>query len=103
MGIDLHTLALDLRRCSSYFANELWEKVDPELWKKTRNPWLILQTLSDIRKKELEQDKAFSSLLKSHLERREKDLQASNWFEKTHGKTISIAYFSMEFGVVLNM
>ncbi len=99
MGIALHTLALDLRRCSSYFANELWEKVDPELWQKTRNPWLILQTLSDARKKELENDKAFSWLLKSHLERREKDLQASNWFEKTHGKHISIAYFSMEFGL----
>lgn len=99
MGIDLHTLALDLRRCSSYFANELWNKVDPDPWQKTRNPWLILQTLSDTRKKELEKDQAFSSLLKSHLERREKDLQASNWFEKTHGEKISIAYFSMEFGL----
>ena len=99
MGVALQTLALDLRRSSSYFANELWEKVDPQLWKKTRNPWLILQTLSDARKKELEKDQSFSALLKSHLERREKALQASSWFEKTHGKKGTIAYFSMEFGL----
>lgn len=99
MGIDLYTLALDLRRSSSYFANELWETVDAELWHRTRNPWLIHQILSKKRRKELAANKNFQQLLETHLARRKKDLESSNWFSKTYGKKITIAYFSMEFGL----
>lgn len=96
MGIKgLETLALDLRRSSSSYANELWEAVDPDLWQQTRNPWMILQTLSHERVKELEKDQTFQTLLKTHLEKREESLNASKWYQ---GKT-SIAYFSMEYGL----
>ncbi|QVL56988.1 MAG: alpha-glucan family phosphorylase [Simkaniaceae bacterium] len=92
---ELYDLALDLRRSSSSYANELWESVDADLWNRTRNPWMILQTLSDKRLKELENAPSFQKLLKSHMERHEKALKTPKWFK---GKT-TIAYFSMEFGL----
>ncbi|MCB1109369.1 MAG: alpha-glucan family phosphorylase [Chlamydiia bacterium] len=99
VGVALYHLALDLRRSSSFHANELWEAVDAELWQKTRNPWLILQTLTKSRQQELKKDKTFVSLVQKHLERQKVSLETSNWFEKTHGKSMTIAYFSMEFGL----
>ncbi len=96
MGMkELYELALDLRRSSSSYANELWDKIDSDLWNQTRNPWVILQTLSEKRSKELEEDPSFQKLLKDHMERREKALKASKWYQR---KT-TIAYFSMEYGL----
>ena len=49
-GLDgLAELALDLRWSWSHAADELWESIDPELWARTRNPWLILQTAANAR------------------------------------------------------
>ncbi len=92
---ELYTLALDLRRSSSFSANELWEKVDKELWARTRNPWLILKILSEKRQKELADDKTFQKLLATHMEKRQKRFDASNWYKEKK----KIAYFSMEFGL----
>ncbi|MCB1080862.1 MAG: alpha-glucan family phosphorylase [Chlamydiia bacterium] len=92
----LYTLALDLRRSSSSDADELWECVDPTLWKTNRNPWVILQTLSEKRRKELEEDKDFLLLLRRHVERKQQALKASQWYQ---GKNLQVAYFSMEFGL----
>ena len=61
---ELYTLALDLRRSSSSYANELWKMVDPQLWDQTRNPWMIVQTLSARRSQELDNDPSFQKLLK---------------------------------------
>ena len=53
---ELYTLALDLRRSSSSYANGLWESVDADLWRQTRNPWMILQILSEKRLHELKEE-----------------------------------------------
>lgn len=88
----LYSLALDLRRSSSSYANELWNRVDPHLWATTRNPWMILQTLTEERRQELEQDKEFLDLLRKHVKRP----QIPPWYQ---GKNLQVAYFSMEFGL----
>ncbi len=41
---ELRNLALDLRW--SHEADALWDQVDGELWRRTRNPWIVLQTAS---------------------------------------------------------
>jgi Protein of unknown function (DUF3417) len=42
----LARLALDLRRSLNDSADEIWKKLDPELWELTVNPWPILQAIS---------------------------------------------------------
>ena len=42
----LTQLALDLRWAWNHAADELWRRLDPELWELTHNPWVILQTIS---------------------------------------------------------
>ncbi|MDJ0652080.1 MAG: alpha-glucan family phosphorylase [Simkaniaceae bacterium] len=92
---ELYALALDLRRSSSADAHELWNCIDSPLWNTTRNPWMILQTLSANRIEALKKDPSFQKLLKTHREKRDQALKASKWYK---GKT-TIAYFSMEYGL----
>ena len=42
----LNELALDLRWSWNHASDELWAKLNPELWELTRNPWLVLQSVS---------------------------------------------------------
>ena len=42
----LTDLALDLRWSFNHSADQLWERLDPELWELTHNPWVLLQTVS---------------------------------------------------------
>src|SRR6202041_2482738 len=42
----LTDLALDLRWSFNHSADQLWERLDPELWELTHNPWVVLQTVS---------------------------------------------------------
>jgi len=46
-GFDsLAELALDLRWSWSHYADEVWRKLDPQLWDITQNPCVVLQTVS---------------------------------------------------------
>ena len=46
-GIDsLMELALNMRWSWNHSADELWKELDPTLWQLTRNPWIVLQTIS---------------------------------------------------------
>ena len=42
----LKDLALDLSWSWNHYAHLLWKQLDPELWERTRNPLLVLQTVS---------------------------------------------------------
>ena len=46
LRIGLHDMALDLRWTWNHAADELWSRLDPELWSLTHNAWVILQTVS---------------------------------------------------------
>ena len=46
-GFDsLAELALDLYWYWNHSADEVWNQLDPVLWKRTYNPWVVLQTVS---------------------------------------------------------
>ena len=45
----LRDLVLDLRWMWSHKGDALWRALAPEAWEITRNPWLILQDVSDAR------------------------------------------------------
>ena len=97
----LVTLALDLRWSWHHGSDELWRQLDPELWDKTANPWLMLETVSDLRLDTLAEDKAFLELLQKQLAAREAHFADESWFTREIDGAFQghIAYFSMEFGI----
>ncbi len=52
-------LALNLAWARTSASEELWSRVDPDTWQTIRNPWLILQTVSERRLEELAADTDF--------------------------------------------
>ncbi len=59
----LTDLALDLRWSFNHSADRLWERIDPELWEQTHNPWVVLQTASRERLQSVTSDPNFQKLL----------------------------------------
>ncbi len=97
----LAALALDLRWSWNHGADALWRRVAPKLWQETRNPWLILETVSDRRLQTLAADRDFLEQLSRELAAREAHFGESSWFSETIGDAVGgyVAYFSMEFGI----
>jgi starch phosphorylase len=97
----LSDLALDMRWSWNHEADQLWKRVDPELWEATGNPWLILQSVSLARLEELTQDIAFMQELRRLQESRKRYLERPSWFYDRYGAHAlkPVAYFSMEFGL----
>ena len=96
----LAELGLDLRWSWSHATDPLWERVDPELWNLTRNPWLILQSVSSAHLKTLAQKPAFRKQVDKHLTEHRKALEGSSWYSEAHAASpMTVAYFSMEFGL----
>ncbi|MGC8500837.1 MAG: alpha-glucan family phosphorylase [Leptospirillia bacterium] len=97
----LAELALDLRWTWNHRADELWNRLDPALWSLTKNPWLILQTVSMPHLLALAEDKEYLERLSEIHELWTKDDGAKRWFSmKYAGRALSkVAYFSMEFGI----
>ena len=101
-GLDeLAELALDLRNCWDHGADQLWRRLDPELWELTHNPWVVLQTVSRTKLKSLATDPAYRNEVQELLRDRGKRASAPSWFERSHGASplTGVAYFSMEFGL----
>ncbi len=95
----LTDLALDLRWSFNHSADQLWERIDPELWELTHNPWVVLQTASRERLQSVFADPNFQGLL-TELQREKTIAEKSEgWFPKTHPQSgvSAVAYFSMEF------
>lgn len=97
----LADLALDLRWTWSHATDRLWERLDPEAWERTRNPYVILQNVSQARLEEAAEDPEFSEELRTWLAQRQRYLQDPGWFGRERGAQSpkGIAYFSMEFGL----
>jgi hypothetical protein len=95
-------LALDLRWSWDYEADRLWSPLDGALWRATRNPWLILQTVPRARLEQLAADRDFRDRLEAQLERRRSTLANPSWFQRVHRSSplSAVAYFSMEFGLI---
>jgi len=95
----LFALALDLQWSWSHSADELWKHIDPELWSLTRNPWVVIQTVSRTKLRTLSEDPDFRQRLEALTRRQQEHAQASAWYQHNHAdKPLSnVAYFSMEF------
>jgi starch phosphorylase len=95
----LKELALNLRWSWHHSSDELWGKLNPELWELTQNPWAVLQTVSDQRLAEVCADSAFAHRVDQLLQERRQVLQRPSWFQSAHsGAPLTlVAYFSMEY------
>jgi glycogen phosphorylase len=95
----LNEIALNLRWSWNHAADELWSHIDPELWELTRNPWVMLQTVSQEKLKALMSDEAFRVKVNEIASRREWREQSSSWFQNKYNEPPfnRVAYFSMEF------
>lgn len=97
----LADLALDLRWTWSHFSDRLWERLDPEAWEQTGNPYFILQSVSKARLEEAGKDQDLKRDLQTWLKQHQEYLKEPGWFGETHGGAglNGVAYFSMEFGL----
>jgi len=98
----LEQLALNLRWSWNHGGDRLWEKLDHELWDATGNPWLLLESVSEARLRELAEDPDFLAELRARLDEREEHLAGDTWFDQHERADLlrqPVAYFSMEFGI----
>ena len=96
----LAELAIDLRWSWSHTSDPLWERIDPEIWELTRNPWLILQSTTMSHLENLAEDGNFRKLVDDHVKEHRRNMEETGWFHQTHDPSpLSVAYFSMEFGL----
>ena len=95
----LTELALDLRWSFNHSADHVWERLDPELWELTHNPWIILQTISQEKLQSVAGDADFQTLVADLHREKQAAERAEGWFQKAHPHSAltGIAYFSMEF------
>jgi len=93
----LADLALDLRWTVRQTTDRIWEMLDPEAWEKTKNPYLILQNVSQARLREAARDENLIKEIVSWQQRRSRILESAGFLGKDC--QFSIAYFSMEFGL----
>jgi starch phosphorylase len=97
----LAELALDLRSTWNHSADELWGRLDSELWARTHNPWLVLQTVARTRLLEALREPDFCERLERLVAERSAHLVAPAWFQRRYPQAAitCVAYFSMEFGL----
>jgi len=99
-GIELlRQLALDLRCCWNHATDEIWRELEPDLWARTHNPWVVVQTVSSKRLRQKLAQPEFQASLSRHAAVMQDAARAPAWFQQAHpNAAISrIAYFSMEF------
>src|SRR5512139_2989924 len=92
----LADLALDLRWTVRQTTDKIWELLDAEAWEKTKNPYLILQNVSQARLEEAARDEDLLREISSWQEKRSSMLEKPAMAGRDD--PASIAYFSMEFG-----
>ncbi len=93
--------ALDLRWTWSHASDALWQTIDPEIWRRTQNPWMLLQNVSKERLETLVGDVDFQTML-NQLKRERTDYYSQEGCfkcEYSEGQLGTVAYFSMEYGL----
>ncbi len=95
----LTELALNLRWSWNHSADELWGRLEPELWEITQNPWAVLQTVSKEKLDEAARDPEFLRRAEELLREMREAQGAETWFQTTHPDSPLklAAYFSMEY------
>jgi starch phosphorylase len=92
-------LALNLRWSWHQSSDEIWGRLNPELWELTQNPWAVLQTASRKRLAEVSADPAFNRRVQELVEEKREAGERPTWFQSAHpGAPLGlVAYFSMEY------
>jgi starch phosphorylase len=95
----LHRLALDLRWSWNHASDELWRQIDPDLWARTHNPWVVLRTTSHPRMAQMLANPEFRESLRRLTKEADEAAQAPTWFQQAHPDSglTCVAYFSMEY------
>jgi starch phosphorylase len=95
----LSSLALTLRWAWNHGTDFVWKQLDPALWELTRNPCIVLQSVSRTKLAALLADGAFRRQLDPLLEAARRHADTPAWFQQVHPQAAltSVAYFSMEF------
>jgi glycogen phosphorylase len=99
-GFDsLAELALDLHWSWNHATDQVWRQLDPELWRITHNPWVVLQTVSRDRIGRVLADPVFRLSVDGLVEAGRLAASAPAWFQRNHpdAPLTCAAYFSMEF------
>jgi starch phosphorylase len=99
-GIDaLAELALNLHWSWNHEADRIWERLDADMWRAMRDPWVILQTVSREEIRVLLENPEFRGRVEAIAAKNRDSYNAPAWFQKTHpdAAITAVAYFSMEF------
>ena len=101
-GIEaLREIALDLRWSWNHSADELWSQLEPELWERTHNPWVVLQTVARAKLKACLAQPEYRQRLQTLLDLRHQHHASPAWFQQSYPQAsgMRVAYFSMEFAL----
>ncbi len=95
----LRRLALDLHWSWNHATDELWSRLEPDLWQRTHNPWVVLRTVSHQRLAAALADPQFRAQIDRLALASREATQSAAWFQRAYPATSlgRIAYFSMEF------
>lgn len=99
-GFDtLSELALDMRSSWNHATDQVWRQLDAVLWELTHNPWVVLQTVSREKLKEILADPVFRKNIDALAQERREAADAPAWFQQSYPQTTltCVAYFSMEY------
>ena len=99
-GLDtLMELALDLQWSWNHAADSLWQQLNAELWNRTHNPWVVLQTASREALKHHLANPAFQGQMETLMAHKKAASARPKWFQQQHPDSplSCVAYFSMEF------
>lgn len=97
----LAEIAFDLRSAWSHGADRIWERIAPDLWRSSGNPWLVIQTASRDRLRDLWHAPEFRALVERVRGDRAAEVKQRSWFLTEHGESRldSVAFFSLEFAL----
>ena len=97
----LQTLALDLHWSWNHALDQLWQRVNADIWSYSANPVLVLQLTTDEQFSALAQDNSFLALLNQLVRVREEYMQEPAWYQRNYADAPlkCVAYFSMEYGI----
>ncbi|WP_130857952.1 alpha-glucan family phosphorylase [Olivibacter jilunii] len=95
----LAKLALDLKWSWNHHADEIWQSLNHELWNKTHNPWLMLQSFSIDPLKAKIKDREFLGHVQKVADEAINKSLSTSWFDTVYKKSSldCVAYFSMEY------
>src|ERR1700744_2348529 len=81
-GFDaLAELALNMRWSWNHATDEVWRKLDPQLWQITHNPWVVLQTVSGDQIEQAMADPAFRQNVDGLVQASRQASQEPAWFQ----------------------